>query len=99
MRNSRRFSCWIWILIFPIAGAVWPAAARDDFQALLFSKTLLFRHASITNGIAAIKQLGAENHFRVDATEDAGVFTPQNLAQYQVIIFLSTSGDILNQEQ
>jgi len=69
------------------------------FSALVFSKTLMFRHASITNGIAAIKELGAGNGFHVDATEDAGCFTPSNLAKYQVVIFLSTSGDILNEEQ
>jgi len=69
------------------------------FSALVFSKTLMFRHASITNGIAAIKQLGAENGFHVDATEDAAWFTSSNLAKYQAVIFLSTSGDILNEEQ
>jgi type 1 glutamine amidotransferase len=73
--------------------------ATDNFQALVFSKTLLFRHASVTNGIEAIKTLGDENHFHVDATEDSGAFTRQNLAKYKVIIFLSTSGDILNQDQ
>ena len=80
-----------------VPGANQPPAA--DFNALVFSKTLMFRHASITNGIAAIKQLGAENHFHVDATEDASWFTPANLAKYQVVIFLSTSGNILNEEQ
>ena len=73
-----------------------PAA---EFRALVFSKTLMFRHASITNGIEAIKQLGAEQHFQVDATEDAGAFTATNLAKYKVVIFLSTSGDILNEAQ
>jgi cytochrome c len=75
--------------ISPVAG----------FNALVFSKTLMFRHASITNGIAAIRQLGAENGFHVDATEDASWFTATNLAKYKVVIFLSTSGDILNEEQ
>lgn len=70
-----------------------------DFKALVFSKTLMFRHASITNGIAAIQELGAENHFKVDATEDASCFTPKNLAKYQVVIFLSTSGNILDEKQ
>jgi cytochrome c len=78
-------------------GPGWSSAA--DFSALVFSKTLMFRHASITNGIAAIKQLGAENHFNVDATEDASWFTPAKLAKYQVVIFLSTSGNILDEEQ
>jgi type 1 glutamine amidotransferase len=69
------------------------------FNALVFSKTLMFRHASITNGIAAIQKLGAEHKFNVDATEDASWFTATNLAKYKVVIFLSTSGDILNDEQ
>ena len=59
----------------------------------------MFRHASITNGVAAIKKLGAENNFHVDATEDASWFTPAMLAKYKVVIFLSTSGDILNDGQ
>jgi len=59
----------------------------------------MYRHASITNGIAAIKQVGAEHGFRVDATEDANWFTTENLAKYKAVVFLSTSGDILNEEQ
>ena len=65
----------------------------------MFSKTLLFRHASITNGIAAIKTLGEKNHFAVDATEDSAWFTPSKLVKYQAIVFLSTTGDILNKQQ
>src|ERR1017187_9431554 len=59
----------------------------------------MFRHASITNGIVAINQLGDENGFHVDATEDASWFTATNLAKYRVVIFLSTSGNILNEDQ
>lgn len=59
----------------------------------------MYRHASITNGIEAIQKLGAENRFHVDSTEDASWFTPANLAKYKAVIFLSTSGDILNEEQ
>jgi len=71
----------------------------SEFSVLVFSKTLLYRHASITNGIDAIKRLGAQNHFEVDSTEDSGWFTREKLAKYQAVIFLSTSCDILNQEQ
>jgi len=73
--------------------------ARGDFNVLVFSRTLMFRHASITNGITAIRQLGAQHGFQVDATEDASWFTPEKLTNYQVVVFLSTSGDILNEEQ
>jgi type 1 glutamine amidotransferase len=85
------------LIAFPAQGQIQPTDA--SFSLLVFSKTLLYRHASITNGIAAIKKLGAENHFKVDATEDSARFTTSNLANYKVIVFLSTSGDILNEEQ
>lgn len=71
----------------------------DEFSALVFSKTAAFRHGSIPAGIAAIQELGEENGFEVTATEDAGAFTAENLAQYDVVIWLSTTGDVLNDQQ
>ncbi|NYD57415.1 PKD repeat protein/glucose/arabinose dehydrogenase/type 1 glutamine amidotransferase [Nocardioides marinisabuli] len=91
----------------PLAG-VWlaaPAQAHeghgetDPFRALVFSKTSGFRHGSITAGVNAIKQLGVDHEFTVDATEDAGDFTEANLAQYDVVVWLSTTGDVLNASQ
>lgn len=77
------------------------AAPADDppFKALVFSKTAAFRHDSIPDGIAAIQHLGQDHNFTVDATEDAGAFTDDNLAKYQVVIFLSTTGDVLDDTQ
>ena len=69
------------------------------FKVLVFSKTEGFRHSSIPNGIAAIQQLGLDNNFEVDATEDATAFTFSNLIQYDAVIFLSTTGDVLNGDQ
>lgn len=79
-----------------------PALAADgksDFQVLVFSKTLGYRHASITNGVAALRELGAKHNFAVDATEDATVFTATNLARYQAIVLLSVTGEVWNPEQ
>jgi len=73
--------------------------AHEDFKVLVFSKTAGFRHDSIANGINAIRTLGTNNHFTVDASEDATVFTDTNLTNYQAVIFLSTTGDILNTSQ
>jgi type 1 glutamine amidotransferase len=86
----------------PVAG---PAAAgsagagRPEFSALVFSKTAAFRHDSIPAGVAAIQQLGVRHNFTVDATEDAAAFTDANLARYDVVVWLSTTGDVLNDEQ
>lgn len=75
------------------------AAHADDgaFRVLVFSKTTGYRHASIPDGVAAIEKLGQEHGFAVDATEDATEFTDANLAKYQTIVFLSTTGDPLDQ--
>ena len=71
----------------------------DPFDVLVFSKTAGFRHGSIPAGIAAIEQLGADHGFTVDATEDAGAFTDENLANYDVVAWLSTTGDVLDGQQ
>ncbi|WP_205500073.1 ThuA domain-containing protein [Rufibacter psychrotolerans] len=68
-------------------------------KVLVFSKTAKFRHGSIKIGNQAILKLGAENNFAVDTTTDATKINPQNLKQYAAVVFLSTTGDILNAEQ
>lgn len=74
-------------------------AAVPLTKVLVFSKTAGFRHDAIPAGIAAVQRLGADNGFAVTATEDAGAFTAANLAQYQAVIWLSTTGDVLNAAQ
>ena len=76
-----------------------PASAAPLTKVLVFSKTAGFRHSSIGPGITAIQQLGAANGFTVTATEDANQFTTANLAQFQAVVFLSTTGDVLNATQ
>ncbi|MEU8733343.1 lectin [Streptomyces tendae] len=75
------------------------AAADPAYQVLVFSKTAGFRHSSIDDGIAALRDLGTANNFTVDATEDAQAFTSGNLAQYEAVVFLSTTGDVLDGAQ
>jgi type 1 glutamine amidotransferase len=85
-----------------------PAASADRYEAseeagtydvLVFSKTAGFRHGSIPDGIAAIERLGAENGFTVTATEDAAVFNDTELAAYEAVLWLSTTGDVLDAGQ
>lgn len=77
-----------------------PAQAADaPYDVLVFTRTAGFRHDSIPVGIQTIQSLGAANNFTVTATENAGAFTTANLAQYEAVIFLSTTGDVLNSTQ
>jgi cytochrome c len=86
-------------LLFLASIAIPVAAAAQQPRVLVFSKTAGFRHSSIPNGIAAIRKLGQEHGFAVDTTEDAGAFTRKNLARYSAVVFLSTTGDVLNPAQ
>ena len=76
------------------------AHGHGSFRALVFSRTAAFRHTDcIRQGTPAITGLGARRGFRVDATEDPTAFTDSNLAKYDVVIFLCTTGDVLNDTQ
>jgi type 1 glutamine amidotransferase len=71
----------------------------DAATALLFTRTTGFRHASIPAGIAAVQSLGTARGFSVEATEDAAAFSDDNLARFRVVVFLNTTGDVLNGAQ
>jgi type 1 glutamine amidotransferase len=68
-------------------------------KVLVFSKTAGFHHASIAVAVPAIIKLGHENNFDVDTTTDASKFTVENLKKYKAVIFCSTTGDVLNEQQ
>jgi type 1 glutamine amidotransferase len=97
IRALLRLAAGLWLALLSLSGHA--SAAPGPFSVLIFSKTTMYRHASITNGIAAIRKLGVENEFSVEATEDSSAFTAENLKRYQVVVFLSTSGDILDEAQ
>lgn len=66
---------------------------------LVFSKTEGFRHESIPKGIAAFKMLGNQQGLKVIVTEDADHFAEDSLKGYDAVVFLSTTGDVLNAAQ
>lgn len=68
-------------------------------RILVFSKTAGFRHASIAQGKQLFLQIASSEKCKVDTTEDAGIFTAEKLQPYDVVAFLSTTGDVLNAAQ
>ncbi|OQP56558.1 ThuA domain-containing protein [Niastella populi] len=71
--------------------------AKD--RVLVFSKTAGYHHKSIDAGIKALKEMGVKYKFEVDTTTDSTKFVYSNLKQYAAVIFLNTTGDVLNDEQ
>ncbi|MEV7866164.1 ThuA domain-containing protein [Streptomyces sp. NPDC088124] len=81
---------------FQLSNAV---PGKTEKRVLVFSRTAGFRHDSIPEGVAALKELGKTTGITVDSTEEAGQFTTSNLARYDAVVFLSTTGDVLDADQ
>ncbi|NLG76102.1 MAG: ThuA domain-containing protein [Xanthomonadaceae bacterium] len=76
------------------------ASIAQQFDVLLFTKTAGWHHDAINAGVNAIEHLGKKHHFSVFWTENADlVFKDEVLAKYEVVAFLLTTGDVLNDEQ
>jgi type 1 glutamine amidotransferase len=91
------------LLLAALCGWASASAAAEPpspaFAVLVFSKTTGFRHDSIPQGIAMVEALGAEHGFAVEATEDSARFTDAALARYRAVVFLSTTGTVLDAAQ
>ena len=99
-QRARRFSLLVGLMLIAVALAPPPppaGAQEPRFDALLFTKTAAFRHDSIPAGVTAIQELATANGFTVTHTEDSTQFNDANLANYDVVIWLSTTGDVLNE--
>ncbi|MUL40534.1 ThuA domain-containing protein [Streptomonospora sp. PA3] len=63
-------------------------------RVLVFSRTTGYRHDSIPAGVAALRELGREHGFAVDAAEDPAAC--RELDGYRAVVFLSPSGEVLD---
>ncbi|MBA4852526.1 ThuA domain-containing protein [Emticicia sp. BO119] len=68
-------------------------------RILVFSLTKGFHHNSIKEGNQFFIELGRKQAIGVDTTTDASKFNEANLKNYAAVVFLSTTGDVLNPAQ
>jgi type 1 glutamine amidotransferase len=74
--------------------------APDSARVLLFSETRDFRHSSIEIALGALEELAASTSIQTDRADDSlGVFTDANLANYDAVVWVMTSGDVLNADE
>lgn len=103
--RARRAALLITAMVFAAGLGVAHAGGEgrpgpERFRALIFSKTAAFRHTEcIPSATAAITRAATRRGFEVDATEHAEAFNPRRLARYNVVIFLCTTGDVLDGRQ
>src|SRR4051812_1756290 len=88
------------ILLLAMALIICGNVSAKQKRILVFSKTAGFRHtAAIAAGKKYIQELGTKNDFGVDTTESADVFTGDNLKKYSAVVFLCTTGNVLDDQQ
>jgi len=75
------------------------AQQQKQFKALVVSSTRGWHHESLHYGFIALQQLGTKHSFEVTLWEDPNGFTDKYVEQFQVIVFLNTSGDIFDSAQ
>jgi len=74
-----------------------PAA---QFNVLLFTKSTAWHHDAVHAGVTAVRELGQLHDFEVFWTADAArVMNDAELAKFQAVVFLLTTGDVLDDAQ
>ena len=69
-------------------------------RVLLFSETRDFRHDSTETAITALEELAASAGMQTDRAADSnGLFTDTNLANYDAVVWVLTSGDVLDDNE
>ena len=81
------------VLLYHIATLWTPSARAATARLLVYSATQGFRHDSIPTAITVLKEHGPSIDAIFDVTEDASQFNDANLAKYDAVIFLSTTGN------
>ena len=71
----------------------------QDIKVLVFTKTNGWEHRSIPTGIEALKKLGEDNGFEVTETRWSYYFQKDTLEKYDVVVFLSTTQDVLKEDE
>ncbi|MDR8393613.1 ThuA domain-containing protein [Aliifodinibius sp. S!AR15-10] len=77
-------------------------AQSERFQVLLITKVESYphRHTSISNGAEMFKDLGRKYRFGVHWTDNTQIFDdPERMNEFDVIVFMNSAGNILNESQ
>lgn len=92
--TSRRFTLFLAFVLCGVPGRTCDANAHPDL-----SKTAGYRHESIPVAVEKLRGIAQVQSLRTKAGEDAEAFSPERLRGYRAVIFVNTTGDILDPEQ
>jgi type 1 glutamine amidotransferase len=69
---------------------------RPQRNLVVYTRTLGFRHDSIPAALAAVRDLAARDGLTVLATEDPSAFATERLRGVEAVVFLHTTGEVLD---
>jgi type 1 glutamine amidotransferase len=75
---------------------VWPIS---PISLLVFTRTEGYRHESIPAGLEALERIARERGFGIAKSEDPTIFADEGLAPFDVVVFFSTAGVVLDGDQ
>ncbi len=95
---SPRSKIW-WHTVLILACCISVSETNAQTKVLVFSKTNGFRHASIDDGKKMFDKLEKENNWKLTFSEDSLLFNHKSLRNFDVLVFLSTTGNIFGEAQ
>jgi type 1 glutamine amidotransferase len=91
------------LLMLPMTGTAQKAKTNvkwKQISVLVYTKNGKgYVHTNIPSAVAAIKEMGAQNGFSVDVSDDPTVFTEQNLKKYNALVFTSTNNEVFDTDE
>ena len=105
MRRASRMACLMVgaavMLGAPATAMAGPADQSNGmrYRVMVFTKSADGPNPATAAGVSAIKALGKQHRFVTQFTEDPTEFRADRLRQFNTVIFLNTSGDVLDAAQ
>ncbi len=87
------------LLVGTLIFALSACESREPVRALVFTAAEEFRHGSTDAGVEALRSIGKEMDVEIDVAASANAFAEPNLKRYHVVVFLNTSGNVLDYNQ
>jgi len=102
MSHNARVPTFLRIAASLLTGLTIAASAAQP-KVLVYTRSYTpdgegYIHDNIATSVEAIKKMGAESHFTVDASDSPEVFTDSNLRQYSALIFANSNNEAFSSD-
>jgi len=68
-------------------------------SVLVFTRTEGFSHSSISDGVDMLNEIAATEGYTITETDQTDLFTTEGLDDFDVVVWLSTTGDVLDNDE